>query len=75
MMPIKQSKEQERLSKSRTITQAASSSTPTNADKTGVFFWNQRGVGKFRGVKSLTARNQSAEPKEVEISVTVHLVY
>ena len=30
---------------------------------------------KVQGGESLTARNQSAEPKEVEISVTVHLVY
>ena len=92
MMPIKQSKQQERLSKSRTATQATSGPTPTNTDTTGLFFfrtdppppppkyshwgsessllgrgkpWNQRGEGKFRGEKSLTARNQNAQPKEV----------
>ena len=37
MMPIKQSKQQERLSKSRTSIQAASGPTPTNAYKTGLF--------------------------------------
>ena len=47
-MPMKQSKEQQRLSKSRTTTQAASSPTSTNADKTGVF-WNQRGVEESSG--------------------------
>ena len=30
--------------------------------------WNQKGVGKFRGVESLTARNLNAEPKEVRDS-------